>query len=55
MKQLMHALMLRNAEENPTTSRATRIFDDFGEVERLSGVLKDINRAMDAETSRPDL
>ena len=55
MKQLMHALILRNTEENLTTSRATRILDDFGEVERLSGVLKNINRAMDVETSRPDL
>jgi len=55
MKQLMHALIFRNTEENPATSRATRILDEFGEVERLSGVLKNINRAMDVETSRPDL
>jgi hypothetical protein len=54
MKQLMHALILRNTEENPTTSRATRVLDNFGEVERLSGVLKNTSRTVDIKASRPD-
>ena len=55
MKQLKHVLMLRIAEENLMTLRATRILDDFGEVvEKLFGVLKDISRAIEIEMSKPD-
>ena len=54
MKQLMHALILRNMEENPTTSRATRVLDNFGEAERLSGVLKNTKRTVDIKASSPD-
>jgi len=50
----MHALILKKMEENPTTSRATRLLDDFGEVERLSVVLKNTNRMVDIKASRPD-
>ena len=56
MKQLMHALILRNMEENPTISiaRAMRVLDDFGETERLSGVLKNTERTVDIKARRPD-
>ena len=53
MKQLMHALILRNMEENPTISiaRAMRV---LGETEKLSGVLKNTKRAVDIEARRLD-
>jgi hypothetical protein len=55
MKQLIHALILRNMEENPTMSRAARLLDDFCAVEGLFGVLKNTNRTVDIKASRPDL
>jgi len=54
MKQLMHALILRNMEENPTVSRATTVFDDFDSIERLFDILKNINKTVDVKASRPD-